>query len=80
MRAMSFFGNSNSTEDLLAFLGTPLEDDGEAPYSLKFPHADETPTGMKPHDRELPDCGSPTFECSCADCSDASYCKTVLEI
>lgn len=77
---MTFFGDPKSAEDLLAFLGTPLEGDGPAPYSLKFLHANQTPSGMEPHARELPNCGSPTFECSCADCNNASYCKTVLEI
>eukprot|EP00210_Caulerpa_lentillifera_P003889 g3716.t1 len=77
MPAMSFFGNPQNADEFLSFLGTPPQKQGEAPYALSFRHENNTPSEMVAHAQELPNCGSLGYECSCADCSSADYCKMV---
>ena len=74
---MSFMGNPSNADEFLEFLGTSADNGGYAPYTLKFISEEMVPDEMTVYDKELPNCGSPGFECSCADCSTADYCATV---
>lgn len=72
-----FMGSPTTADEFLSFLGQSQEAGGMAPYALQFLPEQETPAQLTVYDRELPHCGSPGFQCSCADCSTADYCHTV---
>lgn len=73
-----FFGDVQTADELLEYLGQSEIDGGLAPYTLNFPPEEELPRDMELLDDEIPSCSSTGYACSCGDCPDASYCSFAL--
>lgn len=73
LKAMDLFKGPKNAKEWLQFMGNASE---KAPYQIFYP--DKTPDGISALNTDIPGCGSTGFECSCADCGTASYCKQVV--
>lgn len=71
-RAMELFNDPKSGDEWLKFLGSRSE---HSPYQINF--VDNIPDDITPLNLSIPGCGSPGYECSCADCASAPYCQQV---
>lgn len=73
LKAMDLFEGPKSGDEWLKYLGSK---DKHSPYQINF--VDSIPDEITPLNSSIPGCGSPGFECSCADCASAPYCQQVI--